>query len=207
MALTNPFEAEVFNERWYPYSGFHDEHRGKDRTPDYRPAVQQARDEFYALVEVLRQRGTRKMLQLGLGATAASHELWRVLFAEVVTIDIQVCLTGDIRDGSKIHAGLNTHRLEAIRFAERFQPYDFLFIDAGHKYDDVRMDFKNYSRMVRPGGVIAFHDALKRPTYEEEIEVWKFLDTLRDMKLITETGAPFVNMIGTEIGTAWVAHP
>jgi hypothetical protein len=188
-------ETEVFKSRWQPYSGFHDDHRGKDRTPEYKPAVQQCREEFYALVEVLKQHGLGKnMLQLGLGTTTASHELWRKVFSEVTTIDSWLCMN----DGTN-YTGMNTHSMEAIKFAERFAPYDFLFIDAGHKYKDVEQDFYCYTNMVRQGGIIAFHDALKRPTYEEEIEVWKFLDTLRQSMA--------VNMIGTEIGTAWMIRP
>lgn len=200
--MANPYEGEVFNIRWHPFHGWHDDHRGKDRTPDYLPAVQQCREEFYGLLKMLQQYELKNnMLQLGLGTTGASHELWRKVFKDVVTIDRQVCLTGDTRDGAKIHAGLDTHRLEAIRFAERYAYYDFLFIDAGHKYDDVRMDFKNYSRMVKPGGVIALHDALKRPTYEEEIEVWKFIPDLQ-----ASVGAA-IQMLGSEVGTAWLIRP
>jgi glycosyltransferase involved in cell wall biosynthesis len=35
---------------------------------------------------------------------------------------------------------------------------DFLFIDGGHDYETVKADYQNYSPLVRPGGVIAFHD-------------------------------------------------
>ncbi len=36
--------------------------------------------------------------------------------------------------------------------------FDFLFIDGDHEYDGVRADFEAYYDMVRPGGLIAFHD-------------------------------------------------
>lgn len=42
-------------------------------------------------------------------------------------------------------------RLGATRF-------DFLFIDGDHEYEGVRADFEAYYDMVRPGGLIAFHD-------------------------------------------------
>lgn len=35
---------------------------------------------------------------------------------------------------------------------------DFLFIDGNHTYNGVKMDFEIYSKLVRPGGIIAFHD-------------------------------------------------
>ncbi len=36
--------------------------------------------------------------------------------------------------------------------------FDFLFIDGDHSYDGVRQDFAMYAPLVRPGGMIAFHD-------------------------------------------------
>ena len=35
---------------------------------------------------------------------------------------------------------------------------DFLLIDGCHDYDVVKKDFENYSRFVRTGGLVAFHD-------------------------------------------------
>ena len=38
------------------------------------------------------------------------------------------------------------------------QLFDLLFIDGDHRYEGVRRDFLDYGRLVRPGGLIAFHD-------------------------------------------------
>jgi len=35
---------------------------------------------------------------------------------------------------------------------------DFLFIDGDHTYNGVKKDYEMYSLLVRPGGIIAFHD-------------------------------------------------
>ena len=40
---------------------------------------------------------------------------------------------------------------------------DFLFIDGDHTYNGVKRDFEMYSRLVRKGGVIAFHDIVPGP--------------------------------------------
>lgn len=42
-------------------------------------------------------------------------------------------------------------------------PIDFAFIDGDHTYDGVKSDFEQYGSLVRPGGLIAFHDILPRP--------------------------------------------
>jgi predicted O-methyltransferase YrrM len=38
---------------------------------------------------------------------------------------------------------------------------DFLFIDGDHTYEGVKADFEMYSGLVRPGGLIVFHDICK----------------------------------------------
>ena len=40
----------------------------------------------------------------------------------------------------------------------RGRPLDVLFIDGDHSYDGVSADFRAYSSLVRPGGLIGFHD-------------------------------------------------
>ena len=48
---------------------------------------------------------------------------------------------------------------ETIAAVRAKVPYlDFLFIDGGHDYATVRSDFENYEPLVKPGGLIAFHD-------------------------------------------------
>jgi hypothetical protein len=55
----------------------------------------------------------------------------------------------------------NTHEGETmVRVAEESggSLFDILFIDAGHTYEDAKSDFETYSRVVRPGGLVLFHD-------------------------------------------------
>lgn len=42
-------------------------------------------------------------------------------------------------------------------------PIDFLFIDGDHSYAGVKQDFETYGPLVRPGGLIAFHDIVPAP--------------------------------------------
>lgn len=37
-------------------------------------------------------------------------------------------------------------------------PIDLLFIDGGHKYEEVVSDYVNWSPFVKAGGIVAFHD-------------------------------------------------
>jgi hypothetical protein len=36
--------------------------------------------------------------------------------------------------------------------------YDFVFIDGSHDYEDVKWECENYSKIIKPGGVLSGHD-------------------------------------------------
>ncbi len=55
---------------------------------------------------------------------------------------------------------------------------DFLFVDAGHTYSDVRQDFDQYSSLVTENGVIAFHDVAYHPP-ESMCEVHRFWSEIK----------------------------
>ncbi|REJ94624.1 MAG: class I SAM-dependent methyltransferase [Planctomycetota bacterium] len=42
--------------------------------------------------------------------------------------------------------------------------FDFAFIDAGHRFDQVFLDFYYVDQLLRPGGYVLFHDAWMRST-------------------------------------------
>jgi hypothetical protein len=44
---------------------------------------------------------------------------------------------------------------------------DYLHIDAGHSYEDVKQDFELYSKLLSPNGMISIHDTDKK--YQEEM--------------------------------------
>ena len=58
------------------------------------------------------------------------------------------------------------------------RPLDFLFIDGDHSYEGVKRDFGYYSRFVRSGGFVAFHDIVARPQFPD-IEVPRFWGELK----------------------------
>jgi len=49
----------------------------------------------------------------------------------------------------------------SFEFAADFkQPIDLLFIDGNHEIEAVVKDYEQWSPLVRPGGLIAFHDVV-----------------------------------------------
>lgn len=189
-------DAVLNEDRWKPRWGWHDDHRERDRTPEYLPAMMQVRSEFAGLIGVLRAErllGATKMLQLGMGECDASHHAWRKLCQRlVITLDFRVVAHNEVN-----LPGLDVRSDAAVKYATDNGPYDVLFVDAGHKMEDVRQDHMVYGQFIRPGGIIAFHDAAKRPGYEDEVDVWRYLATLEQP----------TNMIGSEVGIAWERRP
>jgi methyltransferase family protein len=65
------------------------------------------------------------------------------------------------------------------------RPIDFLFIDGDHRYAGVKKDYELYSELVRPNGLIAFHDIRPNPEVET-VEVWQLWDHLKEVEAQTE---------------------
>lgn len=62
---------------------------------------------------------------------------------------------------------------------------DILFIDASHRYEDVKKDYEIYSPLCN--GIIGFHDVeTRRHANRESYEVWRFWDELREKSFSRE---------------------
>lgn len=68
---------------------------------------------------------------------------------------------------------------EAVRRAFDGAPIDFAFIDGDHTYEGVRRDWNDYAPLVRPGGLVAFHDILPQPA-SPDTQVHRFWRELRE---------------------------
>lgn len=64
-----------------------------------------------------------------------------------------------------------------VESALRSTLLDYLFIDGDHSYEGVKQDFEMYSPLVRPGGVIAFHDIA--PHKDSTCEVSRFWNQIK----------------------------
>ena len=68
--------------------------------------------------------------------------------------------------------------LAKVKDLLRCEKFDFAFIDGDHTYAGVKQDFEMYGQLVRPGGLVAFHDILPRPDMPD-IQVDKFWNELK----------------------------
>lgn len=59
---------------------------------------------------------------------------------------------------------------------------DVVHIDASHEYEDVKRDFENWSKLLKPGGCIIFHDTTSHPN-----DVGRFFRELKGSKFNIES--------------------
>ena len=136
--------------------------------------IQQDREEIQEFVSVLLSKGQLgSVLEIGLGYFGSTHFLWRLLFEKVITIEksherirqfganlrhfTQRWVLGDHRSAFLIGV---SHDIATVAKAYQCasKGVDLLFIDGDHQYASVLTDWLLYSPLVRPGGLVAFHD-------------------------------------------------
>lgn len=132
--------------------------------------------ELEALLKRVRDLGPKRILEVG---SLYGGTLWRWMYEFCGATVVSVDLIADNNEHPKenilecrkhwerwaidlmcllhYYVGPSDHP-EILRAAKKHAPYDFIFIDGGHKYDEISADFRNYWPMLRPGGLMAFHD-------------------------------------------------
>jgi hypothetical protein len=183
-------DAVVNDKVFAPFYGWHDDHRERDRTAEYRPASQQVRAELMELLGLIAcSPGMNKSLELGLGIPGGTHRIFDQVFPEAWIVEwgdyVVANYVTRFGDQPRMLTG-NTRAPEIVRAVGTLAPFDFLFMDAGHLHDNVVQDHANYAPMVRPGGIIAIHDSLERPGFE--VEAFRFLAGRNYRQIGSEVG-------------------
>ncbi len=137
----------------------------------------QVEEELAWLLARVRNLKPRTVLEIGT-ANGGTLFLWTRLAdaeATIVSIDLPGGKFGGgypshwgtiyrrfARSTQKLHLlRENSHDPETKVKAERLfggEPIDLLFIDGDHAYEGVKQDWEQYSALVRPGGMVVFHD-------------------------------------------------
>src|SRR4051794_31217464 len=165
----------------------------------------QVRSEIRGLLEVVATEQPERLLEIGTagGGTLFLLALAAHRTATIVSVDLPhgefgggyphwkiPLYHGFVRRTQRLHLIRgDSHApatLERTRKTLRGEPLDFLLIDGDHTYDGVRRDFEDYGPLVRPGGMIAFHDIAdpgELPPSGDQLlggEVPRFWGELRD---------------------------
>jgi len=143
--------------------------------------LSQVRPEIISLAKLIEKRRPKTVVEIGT-AQGGTLFLWCRLAHPLATI-VSIDLPGGIHGGGypywkswiyrqfplaaqKLHLLRgDSHKSEMLTRLKNVLPgdrkVDFLFIDGDHTYEGVKADFGMYSGLVRPGGVIVFHDICK----------------------------------------------
>lgn len=139
--------------------------------------VYQDESEFYRLLELVKNLKPKRILEIG---SLYGGTLWywmqNVPGVEIVSVDIGVGAPDSRhkeveynrlnlwdewarQTGSKvIQIRADSMATSTIDQVRAHIPFDFVFIDGGHKYNEVMSDWQNYWPMLREGGLLAMHD-------------------------------------------------
>jgi predicted O-methyltransferase YrrM len=137
----------------------------------------QVRSELGRLLETVRSERPQVVLEIGtaLGGTLFGFAQTAAPDAHLITIDLPAGGFGGgyypargylyrrfARGRQTIHPLLgDSHRAETVARVQKLlggRSVDFLFVDGDHDYEGVLKDYELYAPLVRPGGLIAFHD-------------------------------------------------
>ena len=163
---------------------FHSQPRSLDEIVDaaikfpshglFRVESIQKRSEIMALASAVAELKPSNILEIGT-ARAGSLFIWSQLASnKVVSCDL---LDPSVRrplyeafpppaSCCKVtHLSGDSHSAEFRKKVEEQlagEPVDFLFIDGDHTEKGVEQDYNDYKHLVRPGGLIAFHDVIEK---------------------------------------------
>lgn len=144
----------------------------------YDIGMTQQQLEIRTLATLVRELRPRCILEIGT-SRGGTFYIWTRLAeddATLISVDLPPAWTLDDPEEARKLALFNSFRLDRqsvhfvrrdshlpetqneVRSLLRGTPVDFLFIDGDHSYEGVKRDFLDYGPLVRPGGIIAFHD-------------------------------------------------
>lgn len=167
-----------------------------DRLVDFSlkyPAIAplQMRSEFVEYARIVAEQRPSAALEIGTFRGGTLFVLTRLAnpHAIIISLDLPPSRLGKIyrwgqtpifhrftQNGQTLHLlRADSHRKETLSTVSKLlngRRLDVLFIDGDHTYAGVRADFEMYSPLVRPGGIVAFHDIAVQPLPNEVVRLW-----------------------------------
>jgi len=124
--------------------------------------------EITGFLALAAERRVRRILEIGTAQGGTTLLLARAIPTTdwLVTVDLRPRHRRTLRflagDGRVVHSLGGSSRAPAVRHRiatlAAGEPLDLLFIDGDHSYEGARADYECYVPLVRPGGLIAWHD-------------------------------------------------
>lgn len=128
--------------------------------------IQQVKQELYDFLMILLDKDIKNILQIGLGHFGSTQFCLSLICDKVVTVEYDIKNISNYSDRELLYNqnvetfiyGDSANK-SIIKKAEELGKYDCVFIDGNHSYEYVKKDHENYSKLVKVGGIVAFHDA------------------------------------------------
>jgi len=129
------------------------------------PPMLQNLGEFGRLLDLYRERQPARVLEVGAGEGGTLYK-WLTnapAGSKVVALDDRHQNRGAypnwVPEGVELVTITgSSHDPDIIVDVANHRPYDWVFIDADHHDHAVRQDWRHFSAMAAPGGVVALHD-------------------------------------------------
>lgn len=129
--------------------------------------IQQVKEELRDFLILLLNNNVKKILQIGLGHFGSTQFCLSLICDKVVTVEYDIKNISNYSNREMLY----NQNVETFIFGDSTDPnvikevgnyceFDALFIDGNHSYEFVKKDFENYSKFVKNGGLVMFHDAL-----------------------------------------------
>jgi cephalosporin hydroxylase len=130
----------------------------------------QVPEEITALLDLVRREAPRRILEIGSSRGGTLYLFTKVVPADatLLTVDLRIPDPALLRSFARGRQRVVTiegdstapDTLAAVR-AVLPEAVDFLFLDGDHSYEGIKRDFEIYAPLVRPGGLIVFHDIVE----------------------------------------------
>jgi cephalosporin hydroxylase len=137
--------------------------------------------ELYWLVNKVEKINPKIILEIGVN-TGSTLGFWNYILSENKNTGILIGI--DIRNNMKwntknsmndikflIADSSKSKTIDIVENILQNKKVDFLYIDGNHSEKFVTSDYQNYSKFVRKGGIIAFHD-INNKTYPGVKQSW-----------------------------------
>jgi len=177
----------------------------------FRIKTLQVRSEITALAKAVEALNPKTILEIGT-ARGGTLLIWSSLASKkVVSCDMQdMSIQGELlqalppkaSDCEVVLLSGNSHSPDFRQRVEKElngEPVDLLFIDGDHTEKGVEADYRDYHHLVRPGGIIAFHDIVENQPLEIN-QVYYFWQRLKQEGVETEEFVNDANQCGFGIG-------
>lgn len=123
----------------------------------------QDRQEFEWLCGEIRKVSPKVVVEIGM-ERGGTMTMWKDIAGEgalCIGIDINLNHLQTKFDGGVVLVEGSSYdplTVEKVKSILNGRPIDFLFIDGDHSEEGVTQDYNLYGAMVRPGGIVGFHD-------------------------------------------------